>query len=176
MVQLKDKLFEPFITSQQLETRIGQLADSLNTDYVGQLPLFVVILNGAFMFAADLIKRISIPCEVTFIRLSSYQETRSTGNVVQLLGLQEKLENRHVVIIEDIVDTGNTMTEVLKDMQSQYPASLQIASLLVKPEALQSRLEVRYLGFEIPNRFVIGYGLDYEGQGRNLPDLYQLKS
>jgi hypoxanthine phosphoribosyltransferase len=174
-IQIKDKTFERLIGENQISDRIASLSERLNYDYAGKQPIFVVVLNGAFMFAADLIKKISIPAEVSFIRLSSYREMKSSGSVVQLLGLQEKLENRHVVVVEDIVDTGNTVFEIRREMLSQNPASLEIIAFLLKPDALQREVNIKYIGFEIADRFVVGYGLDYDGLGRNTPDLFVLK-
>jgi hypoxanthine phosphoribosyltransferase len=175
LITIQDKTFEPFIAEDEISERIAALADALNQDYADKDPLFIVVLNGAFMFASDLIKKVKIPCQVSFIRLSSYSEMRSTGTVSQLLGLQEKLANRHVVIIEDIIDTGNTMSEITQEMLTQNPSSLEIATFLIKPDALEKAVHAKYIGFEIPNRFVLGYGLDYEGYGRNTTALYVLK-
>ena len=175
LLSIQDKIFEPFLSENEIAGRIATLALAINEDYAGKNPLFIVVLNGAFMFASDLIKKITIPCEVSFIRLSSYSEMRTTGKVTQLLGLQEKLENRHVLIIEDIIDTGNTMSEIFEEMLGQKPGSLEIATFLLKPDALEKNIAPRYTGFEIPNRFVVGYGLDYEGYGRNTTELFVLK-
>lgn len=172
MKQIKDKNFVPFIESQALQARIKELGQELNKDYNGKNPLLIGVLNGSFMFIGDLFKSIEIECEITFIRVSSYQSTESTGNVKQILGLNENIKNRHVIIVEDIVDTGMTMQEVLGQLASQKPASIKIMTLLYKPEALKVPLKVDYAGFEIENKFVIGYGLDYDGLGRNLDAIY----
>lgn len=174
MKQIKDKNFVPFIESQVLQARIKELAQQLNKDYNGKNPLLIGVLNGSFMFIGDLFKSIDIECEITFIRVASYQSTESTGQVKEILGLKEDIRNRHVIIVEDIVDTGMTMQEVLGNLASQKPASIRIMTLLFKPEALKVPLKVDYAGFEIESRFVVGYGLDYDGMGRNLDAIYVL--
>ena len=175
MKQIKDKNFVPFIEAQRLQNRIKELAQQLNKDYEGKNPLLIGVLNGSFMFIGDLFKSIDIACEVTFIRVASYQSTESTGQVKQILGLKEDIKNRHVVIVEDIVDTGMTMQEVLGQLASNKPASIKILTLLYKPEALKVPLKVHYVGFEIETKFVVGYGLDYDGYGRNLDAIYVLE-
>jgi hypoxanthine phosphoribosyltransferase len=175
VIQVKDKRFEIFISASQLSETIARLAQRINHDYADKEPLFVAVLNGAFMFAADLMKCVTIPCRLSFVRVASYQNTQSTGILTEIIGLQENIANRHVVIIEDIVDTALTMHRLVKQLQHKQPASLQIATLLCKPEAMQKPVDLKYVGFEIPNRFVVGYGLDYDGWGRNLPDLYVLQ-
>ena len=172
---VKDKRFTTFIDRITIEARIGELGRQISTDYADQFPLFVVVLNGAFMFAAELLKSVTIPCEITFVRVSSYDKTKSTGELRQILGLKESIEARHVIIVEDIVDTGLTMSELLFQLSVQKPNSIQVASLLFKPTALKTPLNVRYVGFEIENRFVVGYGLDYDEQGRNLDAIYVLE-
>jgi hypoxanthine phosphoribosyltransferase len=174
MKQIKDKNFVPFIEAQALQARIKELAQQINKDYVGKNPLLIGVLNGSFMFIGDLFKSINIECEITFIRVASYQSTESTGQVKEILGLKENIKNRHVIIVEDIVDTGMTMQEVLGNLASQKPASIRILTLLFKPEALKVPLKVDYAGFEIETRFVVGYGLDYDGMGRNLDAIYVL--
>ena len=175
MIIVGDKSFVPFIERKAIEERVAALAFQISRDYQAECPLLVGVLNGAFMFAADLMKEISIPCEISFVKVSSYQRVASTGRINQLIGLQENITGRHVVIVEDIVDTGLTMSEILKDLHKQDPRSVEIATLLFKPEALRKAIQPRYVGFEIDNRFVVGYGLDYNGLGRNLADLYVLK-
>ena len=174
IVQVKDKQFQPYINAQQISEQIAKLADRLNEDYKEKTPLFIAILNGSFIFAADLFKAITIEAEISFIKLASYKGTKSTGNVITSIGLDEPLKNRHVVIVEDIVDTGKTLHQFLPQLINQQPASLKIAALLHKPEALQFPVVVDYLGFEVPNKFLLGYGLDYDGLGRNLKEIYQL--
>ncbi len=167
-------VFEIFLTEEQIQKRVRELGQRVNEDYQGKTPIFIGILNGSFMFAADLFKEISIEAEINFIKLASYKGTRSTGNVITSIGLDENLNGRHVIILEDIVDTGKTLTEFLPQLHVQQPASLRVASLLHKPEALKFPLEVDYLGFSIPNKFVVGYGLDFDGLGRNIREIYQL--
>lgn len=175
MKQVRDKSFVPFIESAILQERIKTLAQEINKDYAGKNPLLIGVLNGSFMFVADLFKSIDIECEITFIRVSSYQSTESTGKVKQILGLKEEIQNRDIIIVEDIVDTGMTMQEILGQLASQKPASIKIMTMLFKPEALKVPLKLDYVGFEIENKFVVGYGLDYDGFGRNLDAIYVLK-
>ncbi|UPL49852.1 hypoxanthine phosphoribosyltransferase [Hymenobacter sublimis] len=172
-ISLHNKQFEPYLSAAQLASAIQQVAARLNHDYHGQTPLFVAVLNGSFMFAADLLKEITLPCEVSFIRVASYQGTSSTGEVKEVLGLTEELAGRHVVILEDIVDTGHTMRMLLDTLAEKQPASLEVATLFLKPECLQYELPIRYVGLSIPNDFIVGYGLDYDGLGRNYPDVYK---
>ncbi len=173
-IQLHDKLFEPYLTAEQISERISILAADLNRDYEGKKPLFIAVLNGAFMFASDLFKRLTIEAEICFIKLASYKGTKSTGQVLTAIGLDTELVDRHVVIIEDIVDTGKTLNEFMPQLRNQHPASLRITALLQKPEALKYPLEVAYVGFRIPDKFVVGFGLDYNGLGRNIDRIYQL--
>jgi hypoxanthine phosphoribosyltransferase len=173
-IQVHDKHFEVFIEKRIIEKRIIELASLINQDYAGKRPLFLAILNGSFMFAAELMKSVTVTCEITFLRVTSYQATESTGKVHQILGLLENIENRDVVILEDIVDTGLTMIEIKRQLIAQNPASLAILTLFQKPKALKQPIEIQYVGFEIENKFVLGYGLDYDGLGRNLSDLYVL--
>lgn len=175
MVQIKDKQFEVFIPETTINERIATLARQINQEYAEKEPIFIAVLNGSFMFASDLMKKVSVACQISFIRVSSYQATESTGKITELIGLQEKIDNRHVVIVEDIVDTALTMSQLVAQLQTHRPASLEIVTLLCKREAMQKQIELKYVGFDIPNAFVVGYGLDYDGLGRNLPDLYILK-
>ena len=175
-IQVVDKSFVPYLSEQEIQARIVALAQQLNTDYAGKNPLFIGILNGSFMFASDLFKQINIPATISFIKLVSYKGTTSTGTVITSIGLEEDLTDKHVILIEDIVDTGKTMSEFIPSLQKQQVASIKVCSLLQKPEALQYPLEVDYVGFNIPNKFVVGYGLDYDGFGRNSADIYQLQS
>jgi len=174
VIQVLDKKFQPYLKAGDIHEQIGKLAAQINQDYAGKRPLFIAILNGSFMFAADLFKELTIEAEICFIKLASYKGTKSTGNVITSIGLDEPLKDRHVVIVEDIVDTGKTLFEFLPQLQDQQPASLKIAALLHKPEALMFPLTVDYLGFSVPNKFLLGYGLDYDGLGRNLKEIYQL--
>jgi len=174
IIQVIDKKFKPFITAAEIDARIKEMAAEISKDYGGKKPIFIAILNGSFMFASDLFKSITGDAEICFIKLASYKGTKSTGNVITSIGLDEPLKERHVVIIEDIVDTGNTLTKFLPQLYNQQPASLQIAALLHKPEALEHPLDLKYVGFSVPNKFLLGFGLDYDGLGRNLAEIYQL--
>jgi hypoxanthine phosphoribosyltransferase len=173
-IQIHDKHFEVFIEKNVIEHRISELGSQINQDYEGKRPLFLAILNGSFMFAAELMKSVTVACEITFLRVSSYQATESSGKVHQILGLLENIEGRDVIVVEDIVDTGLTMIEIKSQLLAQNPASLSITTLFQKPEALRQPIDIQYIGFEIENKFVLGYGLDYDGLGRNLGDLYVL--
>lgn len=176
MHTIHDKIFVPFLTQPIIEERIKQLATDISTDYTDRRPLLVVILNGAFMFAGELMKYITVPCEITFIRVASYQQTHSTGQVKAIMGLQEEVQNRHLIIVEDIVDTGLTMVEVMGQLTARKPASVEVATLLHKPTATKVPINLRYVGFEIENRFVVGYGLDYDNLGRNINEILVLSS
>ncbi len=173
-IAVKDKQFVPYLDAQTIASSIAQLAIAINKDYQDKNPLFLGILNGAFIFAADLYKQITVASEISFVKLASYEGTKSTGKVLNMIGLDKDLYQRHVIIIEDIVDTGNTLHNFLPTLTHQQVASISIATLLQKPEALQHPLEVKYVGISIPNKFVVGYGLDYDGYGRNLPEIYQI--
>lgn len=173
-ITIHDKQFETYISEEQILQKVKEMADAINKDYEGKKPLFIPILNGAFMFASDLFKCISIPAEVSFIKLASYKGMKSSGNIITAIGLDYDLYDRDVVIVEDIVDTGKTLNEFLPKLEHQQPASLKIAALLHKPEATVYPLSIAYTGFIIPNKFVVGYGLDYDGQGRNLKEIYQV--
>ncbi len=164
--------FKRYLSSQEIHQRIMQLAAALRHDLAGSNPLFVGVLNGSFIFAADLIRALDFPCEITFIKLASYNGLSSTGHVQTLLGLDRPVTNRMVVILEDIIDTGLTVQSVLEQWQELHPQQVLIATLLFKPAALQVPLTPHYIGFRVPNDFLIGYGLDYNGQGRNLKDIY----
>ena len=174
MVRIKDKKFQLLIGEKALQKRINEIALELNRDYRGKEPLFIVILNGAFLFAAELFKRLDLDCEITFTRLASYIKTSSSGKVTMLMELPDNVTDRHVIIIEDIVDTGKTLAEFLKHLHIEKPASIRIASLLSKPAALKENIKIDYTGFAIENKFVVGFGLDYDGAGRNLPGIHQL--
>jgi hypoxanthine phosphoribosyltransferase len=174
MLTIKDKTFVPFIAADTIQARIQELAGQINQEYADKQPLIVVVLNGAFLFAADLMKHLTIPCEITFIRVASYTATLSTGQLKQILGLSESVTGRDLIVIEDIVDTGFTISEVCEQLRSSNPASIAIATLLFKPTALKKPLDLHYVGFEIENRFVLGFGLDYDGLGRNTPDILVL--
>lgn len=173
-IQVHDKKFVPYLNTDQLNEQIARIASEINRDYEGKKPLFIVILNGAFMFASDLFKKLDIEAEICFIKLASYKGVKSTGKVITAIGLDAELYDRDVVIVEDIVDTGKTLSQFLPQLSHHHPKSLKIAALLHKPEALQYDIKIDYLGFVIPNKFVLGYGLDYDGVGRNIDCIYQL--
>lgn len=174
-IQVLDKEFVPFIKADVLDKRIQEIADEINKDYVGKNPIFIAVLNGSFIFASDLFKKVTVPAQISFIKLASYKGTTSTGNVITAIGLEESLKDRHVILLEDIIDTGKTLSEFLPQLANHGLASLKVAALLTKPEAMTYKVPVDYMGFEIENKFALGYGLDYDGYGRNLPELYQLK-
>lgn len=171
-VKVLDRNFTVSIKEAEILKRVAEIGAQISRDTEGKKPLFLVVLNGSFMFASDLMKTITTPCEISFVKLASYEGTNSSGNVKQLIGLNESLRGRCVVIVEDIIDSGLTMQELLKLLKEYEPSEVRIASLLVKPANLQVNLTVDYTCFEIPNDFIIGYGLDYDGEARNLRDIY----
>lgn len=175
-VQVKDRNFSLLISADQIQQRVSELAQEINQDMAGKNPLFLVMLNGAFMFAADLLKQINFPCEISFVKYASYCGTESTEQLDELIGLRESIRNRFVVIIEDVVDSGFTMKSLLLSLSSREPLELKVVTCFVKPEALKSELKLDYLGFSLPDVFLVGYGLDYDGQGRNLQEIYALTS
>ncbi len=175
-IQVLDKTFEPYLKEAAIQEKITELALKLNKDYAGKRPLFLSVLNGSFLFTADLFKQITIEAEVSFIKLASYKGTSSTGNVITAIGLDINVKDRYIIILEDIIDTGKTLHHYLPQLESMQPASVKIAVLLNKKEALQYPVKVDYACFEIPNKFVVGYGLDYDGLGRNSKDIYQLQA
>ncbi|PZR27956.1 MAG: hypoxanthine phosphoribosyltransferase [Citrobacter freundii] len=175
LIKVKDKSFEPYLSEDTIQQRVKELAVKINADYEGKRPYFVAILNGSFMFASDLFKHLTVDADICFIKLASYKGTQSTGNVLTTIGLDEDLFGKDVVIVEDIVDTGKTLHHFLPRLEHQQPKSLRIATLLHKPDATEYALALSYVGFEIPNKFVVGYGLDYDGLGRNLKEIYQLR-
>ena len=174
LIRVHDKSFEPYLTTQEVQDTVKRLAGELNRDFEGKRPLFIAVLNGAFMFASDLFKGLTIDAEICFIKLASYKGTKSSGRVLTAIGLDMDIYQRHVVIVEDIVDTGKTLHHFLPKLLHQQPKSLKIATLLHKPEATEFPLTLDYVGFSIPNKFVVGYGLDYSGLGRNLKEIYQV--
>ena len=173
-MQIHDQHFELFIPFESIQKRIKELADKINEDYRDKNPLFLSILNGAFIFTADLFREVSIPAEVSFIRLKSYRKMETSGKVKELLGLEQNIFNRNIIIIEDIVDTGRTLNHILDEFTELGSKSIEILTLLYKPEANVIPVDLKYVGFEIPNKFVVGYGLDYDGYGRNLKDIYKV--
>lgn len=171
---VKDKRFKVFVESASIHERLKILGEQITQDYQGKHLVLVGILNGAFMFLADLCRYIDLPVELSFVKYSSYKGTKSTGKVAELIGFNDSIKNKHVVIVEDIVDTGNTIKKLMEDISNKEPASVSIAALLLKPTVYKGSIPIDYLGLEIENKFVVGYGLDYDGFGRNLKDLYVL--
>ncbi len=174
-VQIHDKLFELYLPYEKIRAVVGKMADQMNADLTGKNPLFLCILNGSFMFAAELFKRINmVETEISFVKLASYNGDKTTGKIKQLIGLNENIEGRTVVILEDIVDTGITIDHISEQLKELNPKEVKIATLLLKPDALQKKVQLDYIGLEIPNDFIVGYGLDYNGYGRNLLDIYSV--
>lgn len=174
VIKVHDKSFVPYLPEDLILEKIKELATQIDKDYAGKKPLFIAVLNGSFMFASDLFKSISIEAEISFIKLASYKGTKSTGQVITAIGLDTDIIGRDVIILEDIIDTGKTLHEFLPQLRNQHPASLKVAVLLHKPEATVHEVPIDYCCFSIPNKFVLGYGLDYDGLGRNIRELYQL--
>ena len=172
IVKIKDKTFKISIPEAEILKHVKEIADRINHDMAGKNPLFLAVLNGSFMFAADLMKMITIPCEISFVKLASYQGVISTGSVKEVIGINEDLSGRTIIIIEDIIDTGLTMKRMIESIGTRNPESVHICTLLLKPEKLQEKLDVDYVAMKIPNDFIVGYGLDYDQQGRNLRDIY----
>ena len=172
VVKIKDKTFKTSIPEAQILERVKAVAERINTDMADKNPLLLAMLNGSFVFAADLMREITVPCEISFVKMSSYQGTSSTGKVKQLLGLNEDIKGRTVIIVEDIVESGLTLKTLLETLKEKDPADVQICTLLFKPDCLQVPLDIKYVAMEIPNDFILGYGLDYDQQGRNLRDIY----
>jgi hypoxanthine phosphoribosyltransferase len=175
MIQLHDKQFVPFISAQEIDFAIAKIAALVEDDFADETPIFIGVLNGAFMVVADFMRHYKSPCEVSFIKMASYEGTTSTEDVKQLIGLDQDLTGRTVVIIEDIVDTGNTLVALKELFKKQNVAHFKVATLFFKPEALKNDIKIDYVGIRIPNKFIVGFGLDYDGLGRNLPEIYQLK-
>lgn len=172
VIKLHDKYFKPFLSHEKIQERISVLASKINTDFKASTPIFIGVLNGSFLFVADLLKNINIPCELTFIKVASYQGTETSGKVKQILGLSRSVEGRDIVILEDIVDTGITIEDIYNQIKKDNPKSIKIASLLFKPKAYNKSIPIDYVGLEVGNEFLVGYGLDYNELGRNLKDLY----
>ncbi len=175
MIQLHDKQFVPFISAKEIDFAITKLATQISADFSHEIPVFIGVLNGAFMVVTDLLKKYSSPCEVSFVKMASYEGTSSTEEVKQLLGLNQDLTGRNVIVIEDIVDTGNTLVTLKALFEKENVKEFKIATLFFKPEAYQYDLPIDYVGIRIPNKFIVGYGLDYYGLGRNFQEIYQLK-
>ena len=175
-VKLHDKFFTLFIEAQKIEDTVKKLAKDIANDLKGEQPLFIVILNGSFMFVADFVRYYKANCEVSFVKLSSYKGMGSTGKIKELVGLQENIEGKTVIILEDIIDTGNTLQEIYQIFKDKKVKTLKIATLFFKPDVFKKDLKIDYIGLSIPNKFIVGYGLDYDGLGRNLTDIYQLKT
>ena len=174
IVKIKDKTFETSISEATIKERVRQLAQQMSKDLDGKNPVLLGVLNGSFIFAADLMREMTIPCEISFVKLASYQGTTSTGKVHEVLGINENLSGRHVVIVEDIVDTGRTMKQMVESLGTRNPASIHICTLFVKPDKLEEKLDIEYAAFSIPNDFIVGYGLDYDQQGRGLKEIFTL--
>ncbi|MCR9171704.1 MAG: hypoxanthine phosphoribosyltransferase [bacterium] len=175
MIQVLDKSFEEFITRDEIDRKIQSLGKTLNETYAGKEVVFLAVLNGAFMFASDLMKQVDLSCEISFVKMSSYQGTKTTGKVEELIGLNTDIRNKHVIIIEDIVDTGHTIDKILSLLDGKDAASVSVCTLLYKPDAFTGESKPEFVGFSIPNAFVVGYGLDYDEKGRNLDAIYQIR-
>lgn len=175
IIQVHDKQFVPYLSSEEITEKVKQLAQTISLDYKDKRPLFISILNGSFMFSADLFKFLTVEAEICFIKLASYKGTKSSGQVITAIGLDTDITGRDIIILEDIIDTGKTLNQFLPQVFNQQPLSLRIAVLLHKPEAMVYPVKIDYTCFTIPNKFVLGYGLDYNGLGRNFSQLYQLK-
>ncbi len=173
LVKLGDKSFRLYKSESEILAIVRAVAHQINNDYIGRRPLIIPVLNGSFMFASDLVKELMLDCEISFVKVVSYQGTQSNNNAATLIGLNQSIEGRHVIIVEDIVDSGHTLSKILPQLVLLNPASLKVAALLSKPLALRANVKVDYVGIEIPNDFIVGYGLDYNGLGRNLRDIYQ---
>ena len=173
-VKIKDKSFRVSIPEAEIKKRVKALAEQMSKDLEGKNPIFLAVLNGAFIFAADLMREMTIPCEISFVKLASYQGTTSTGKVKEVFGINENLSGRTVVIVEDIVESGQTMKQMIESLGTRNPASVQICTLFFKPEKLKEELTLDYVAFRIPDDFILGYGLDYDGLGRELKDVYTI--
>ena len=174
IVKIKDKTFKTSIAEEEILKKVKAVADKINADMADKNPLLLAVLNGSFVFAADLMRMINIPCEISFVKLASYQGTTSTGTVKEVIGINEDISGRTVIIVEDIVESGLTMKRMIESLGTRNPESIHICTLLLKPERLKVPLDIEYVAMEIPNDFILGYGLDYDQQGRNLRDIYTL--
>ena len=173
-IRIKDKCFRVSLSETEIKQRVKSLAEEMSRDLEGKNPLFLAVLNGSFIFAADLIREMTIPCEISFVKLASYQGTTSTGKIQEVLGINEDLSGRHVIIVEDIVESGQTMKRMIESLGTRNPASIRICTLFFKPDKLQEELTLDYVAFRIPDDFIVGYGLDYDHQGRELKDIYTI--
>lgn len=173
-IKVKDLSFKPFISEKEIQLSIQKVAQKINEDYKNKTPIFLGVLNGSFMFMGDLMKLIEVDCYTSFVKMASYEGTQSTGNINELIGLNEDIEGKDVILVEDIVDTGNTLVKLFEILKEKNPKSIRIVTLLYKPEAYKKQYKIDYVGKEIPNAFVLGYGLDYDGLGRNLSSIYVL--
>ena len=173
-ITIKDLEFIPYVTHSDILERIREIGIKINQDYEGKNPLFIAVLNGSFMFASDLMKQVDLKSELTFIKVNSYDGTESSGHIREMIGIGQSITDRHIVIIEDIVDTGHTINYLIDELSKKDPSSLEVVTLFSKPDSHETDLYVKYVGFEIPNKFIVGYGLDYDGYGRNYQDVYQL--
>ena len=171
---INERPFKKYILETAIQERVAELAQTIDKDYNGKNPLFIGVLNGGFIFAADLLKRLEFDCEITFIKLTSYKGMASTGNVNEVIGLDIDVRDREVIVLEDIIDTGKTLYEFRPKLLAQGAKSVKLASFLLKPDALEYDVQVDYIGFSVPNEFLIGYGLDFDQKGRNYRDIYQL--
>lgn len=174
LISIKELQFKPFLSAEDIRNKIAEMAEQIRKEFEGKKPVFLAILNGSFIFAADLVRAVNIESEITFIKLASYKGMKSSGKVDTLIGLDTELEGRHIIIVEDIVDSGKTLSEFIPELHKFRPESVTIASLLLKSEELRYPIDVKFLGFDIPPKFVVGYGLDYDGFGRELDAIYQL--
>ena len=175
IIKIKDKTFQTSISETKIRERVRELAQRLSKDLEGKNPLFLAVLNGSFIFAADLMREMTIPCEISFVKLASYQGITSTGKIKEVIGINENLSGRTIVIVEDIVESGKTMKRMIETLGTRNPASVHICTLFVKQEKLEVDLNIEYAAFSIPNAFIVGYGLDYDQQGRQLKEVYSLK-
>ena len=174
-VTIHDKTFKKFISSVKIQSAIRKIAERINKDFKNEKPIFLSVLNGSFLFTADLLKKIKIECEVSFTKISSYSGTQSTGQINTLIGINENLKNRTVIILEDIVDSGNTLEKIISELKNHHTKKIIVATLFFKPDAYKKNIKLDFIGIEMPNDFLVGYGLDYDGLGRNLSDIYTLK-
>jgi hypoxanthine phosphoribosyltransferase len=174
IIQVNDRQFKLFISEPQIQAEVARIAKEMNRDLADKDPIFLGILNGAFMFAGDLYKQLTFPCQITFLKLASYSGTQPTGSVKQLIGINRDLKDRVVVVLEDIVDTGVTLETIIRQLSGYLPAEIKVATFLHKPGATITEVKLNYVGMEIPNDFILGYGLDYDGYGRNFKEIYQL--